>query len=96
MEQQATTMQQDTQAHDDPYDRMSQDELRQFATMQVQEIERYKWCLGVRLGHDPLRDRELNAIAKEWIDNYAAGFRAEYENRRRRPRHDGPALSSAD
>jgi hypothetical protein len=73
---------------------MSRDEMRLYASMQLQEIDKYKWCLGERLGHDPLQDRELNAIAKEWIDNYAAGFRNEYESRQRLRKPNGNQGSS--
>jgi hypothetical protein len=54
---------------------MSPDEFRVYAAMQVEEINKYKWCLGVELGHDPLQDRCLNDIAREWIERYAADFR---------------------
>ncbi len=88
-------MQENTHENRYNQDLMSHDEMRQYASMQVREIERYKWCLGERLGYDPLRDRELNAIAKEWIDNYAAGFRAQYETHRRRRQNGGSALHTA-
>jgi len=89
-------MRDDRQANGHDEDGMSRDEMKLYASMQIQEIERYKWCLGVQLGHDPLRDRELNAIAMEWIDHYAAGFRAEYESHRQRRREaNGRALSPA-
>ena len=42
---------------------------------EIQEMEKYKWCLGVQLQHDPLKDRSLNDIYCEWIDKYAADFR---------------------
>lgn len=48
---------------------------------EIQEIDKYKWCLGVALKHDPLQDRTLNEIAMEWIQKYAADFR-EYWNRK--------------
>lgn len=60
---------------------MSQDEFKVYATKQVEEINKYKWCLGVQLGHDPLQDRCLNDIAREWIEQYAADFRRQWITR---------------
>jgi len=48
------------------------------AARQIQEIDKYKWCLGERIGHDPLHDRSYNEIAQEWIDRYAARFRTDW------------------
>ncbi len=67
----------------------SQAEIRAAVVRQIQEIDRYKWCLGEKLGHDPLRDRSYDEIASEWIQKYAAEFRAGWarrveEERRRR------------
>ena len=62
---------------------MSREEMRRYASLQIEEIERHKWCLGERMGRDPLQDRQLNDIAKEWIDAYAAQFRAAYERHRK-------------
>jgi hypothetical protein len=53
----------------------SDDDIRRSIEAEIQEMEKYKWCLGVELRHDPLNDRSLNDIYTEWIDKYAAGFR---------------------
>jgi hypothetical protein len=50
---------------------------------EIEEIEKYKWCLGERLGHDPLLDRSMNDICQEWISKYAADFRKWWQERRR-------------
>jgi hypothetical protein len=50
---------------------------------EIEEIEKFKWCLGERLGHDPLLDRSMNDICQEWISKYAAEFRKWWQERRR-------------
>lgn len=52
-----------------------QEEINKSIEAEIHEMEKYKWCLGVQLQHDPLRDRSLNDIYCEWIDKYAADFR---------------------
>ncbi|MBN2188100.1 MAG: hypothetical protein JW699_01500 [Chitinispirillaceae bacterium] len=56
------------------------DEIRKSIEAEIREMEKYKWCLGVQLRHDPLQDRSLNDIYTEWIEKYAAGFRKEWED----------------
>ena len=51
---------------------------------EIEEIEKYKWCLGERLGHDPLLDRSMNDICQEWISKHAADFRKWWQNERRK------------
>jgi hypothetical protein len=46
-----------------------------FMTAEVEEILKYKWYMGEKLGYDPLRDRSMNDICEEWITKYAASFR---------------------
>jgi hypothetical protein len=46
---------------------------------EIEEIEKYKWCLGERIGHDPLADRSMNEICKEWIQQYARSFRENWK-----------------
>ena len=41
---------------------------------EAQEMDKYKWDLGVSLGHDPLNDRTLNDIYMEWISKCAKAF----------------------
>jgi hypothetical protein len=50
---------------------------------EIDEILKYKWYLGERLGHDPLQDRSMNDICREWIEQYAAEFRVWWQNRAR-------------
>jgi hypothetical protein len=63
--------------------RSSEEEMRKSVEAEIQEMEKYKWCLGVRLQHDPLRDRSLNDIYCEWIDKYAAEFRKGWEEKKK-------------
>jgi hypothetical protein len=51
---------------------------------EIEEIEKFKWCLGERLGHDPLQDRSMNDICQEWISKYAADFRKWWQQERRK------------
>lgn len=64
-------------------DALSEQELRESARAQLEEIARYQWYLGERLGRDPLLDRTREDIALEWIALYAADFRREWERIRR-------------
>jgi hypothetical protein len=50
-------------------------ELLESLRAEIEEIEKFKWCLGERIGHDPLLDRSMNDICQEWISKYAAEFR---------------------
>jgi hypothetical protein len=58
------------------------EERRACARAQIHEMEKYRWYLGERLGHDPLLDRTRNEICAEWIARYAAEFRAWWDSRR--------------
>ena len=49
---------------------------------EIEEIEKFKWCMGERLGHDPLQDRSMNDICQEWITKYAADFREWWQRER--------------
>ena len=46
---------------------------------EIEEIEKYKWYLGERLGYDPLNDRTMNDICLEWIEKHARAFRKHWE-----------------
>jgi hypothetical protein len=61
--------------------KMSPKEFRYFMEEQRHEIEKYKWCLGIELHHDPLNDRSLYEIAQEWLDKFAGRFRKEWEEK---------------
>lgn len=56
-------------------DKTSEEDIRRCIEAEIREMEKYKWCLGEKLQHDPLQDRSLNEIYCEWIDKYAADFR---------------------
>jgi hypothetical protein len=53
--------------------------LKTFLKAEQVEIEKYKWCLGIQLCHDPLNDKSINDICIEWIIKYAAEFRNSWE-----------------
>jgi hypothetical protein len=67
-----------------PPQKSSEDEVSRSLEAEIKEMEKYKWCLGVQLQHDPLQDRSLNDIYTEWIEKYAAGFRKEWGNNTRK------------
>jgi hypothetical protein len=58
---------------------MDNNELKGKMIAELQEIDKYKWCLGVKLGHDPLNDRTLNDIYTEWISKNAKAFQSNWE-----------------
>jgi hypothetical protein len=58
-------------------------EMEETIKAEIQEIEKYKWYLGERIGHDPLMDRSMNEICKEWIQQNARAFRDHWEQIKR-------------
>ncbi len=58
-----------------------EEDTRKSIEAEIQEMEKYKWYLGVQLQHDPLQDRSLNDIYCEWIEKYAADFRKFWEGK---------------
>jgi len=76
-----------------PKDPVQDDETRRCLDAEVLEMEKYKWCLGVHLQHDPLMDRTLNEIYCEWIDKYAADFRKDWEKRKQQGPEGGVQAS---
>jgi hypothetical protein len=64
-----------------PDDRIGQD-IRKCIDAEIMEMEKYKWCMGVHLQHDPLQDRSLNEIYCEWINKYAADFRKDWDKKK--------------
>lgn len=57
------------------YDKEMQETMR----AQIEEIEKFKWYLGERIGHDPLKDMSMNEICNEWIRKNAQTFREHRE-----------------
>jgi hypothetical protein len=55
-------------------------EMEETIKAEIDEIEKYKWYLGERIGHDPLIDRSMNDICNEWIEKYAQCFRKHWED----------------
>lgn len=62
---------------------LSDQEMRDCINAEVEEIMKYKWYMGERLKHDPLQDRTMNDICKEWIEKHAADFRKSWQSRRK-------------
>jgi hypothetical protein len=60
--------------------KMMYEEFREFLQFQAKEIEKYKWCLGEQLQHDPLDDRPFYEIAQEWMNKFAKICRKEWED----------------
>ena len=61
--------------------KMTPKDFKDFMESQRQEIEKYKWCLGEKLHHDPLLDKSYNEICNEWISNFSSKYRKEWEER---------------
>ena len=74
----------DTQNCDDSNDLLSERELKESAVAEREEMLRYKWYEGIRLGHNPEDDRPAWEIFAEWADKYAAAFRENWRARRSR------------
>lgn len=53
---------------------MTEDEMKQFMSDQVKEIEIHKWLEGEKLGKDPGEE-----AIKEWIKNHAEEFRKKWK-----------------
>lgn len=49
--------------------------LKQYLLNQKTLCEEYKWFKGIEMGRDP-----GDAAVKEWIDNYAAKYRKNFED----------------
>ena len=58
---------------------MDTKQLHDFMVTQVHEMEKYKWCLGEQLHHDPLNDRSIEEIYCDWIKVHAVEFRLKWE-----------------
>jgi hypothetical protein len=58
---------------------VSAKEMEETIKAEIEEIEKYKWYLGEHIGHDPLMDKSLNEICKEWIQQNARSFREHWE-----------------
>ena len=54
-------------------------EMEETIKAEIEEIEKYKWYLGERIGHDPLLDLSMNEICREWIQQNARSFREHRE-----------------
>lgn len=65
-------------------DKMNNLELKEFLKAQVEEIMKYKWCLGVKLCHDPLLDRSIEEIGFEWVSLFAKQYRNEWVEKRKK------------
>ena len=63
---------------------VSGQELKETLTAEIVEIEKYKWYLGERIGHDPLQDRSMNEICSEWIQNHALAFRNTWNEKKQK------------
>lgn len=58
-------------------------DLEKYLAAQREEIEKFIWCLGTEIGHNPREDKTESELGCEWINNYAGDFakyhRTEYE-----------------
>lgn len=75
-----------TSSQEQEEQRKQAEEIQKCIEAEIKEMEKYKWCLGVQLQHDPLQDRSLDEIYCEWIVKYAPAFRDFWEERRHEER----------
>ncbi|HUI93016.1 MAG TPA: hypothetical protein VLX68_12280 [Chitinivibrionales bacterium] len=54
-------------------------EMNDAVLAEINEIEKFKWYLGERIGHDPLIGRSMDDICREWIEKHAEAFRKNWE-----------------
>lgn len=45
----------------------AEEKFRECLYAQLEEIMKYKWCLGVELKRDPLECMSMNEICLQWI-----------------------------
>jgi hypothetical protein len=64
-------------------DSVSGKEMEDTIKAEIDEIEKYKWYLGERIGQDPLNNRSMNDICQEWIERHAKDFRKHWEQKKR-------------
>lgn len=64
-----------------PSDDTDQSALKEFIRAQLHEMEKFRWRLGEKLGHDPILDRSVNEIYGEWLCKYGEAFKRWWENR---------------
>jgi hypothetical protein len=62
----------------------SKGEMEEAIKAEINEIEKYKWYLGEKLGHDPLLDRSMDDICREWIEKHAEEFRKHWEEAKKK------------
>lgn len=52
--------------------------LEKYLEAQRKEIEKFIWCKGTELNHNPLDDKPENEWGMEWVRNYAGDFAKEH------------------
>ncbi|HTZ19312.1 MAG TPA: hypothetical protein VMC06_00390 [Opitutaceae bacterium] len=68
---------------DDVSEPLSEQDLKESAEAECEEMLRYRQRLSEQLGHDPEDDRPAWEINVEWIDRHAAEFRRNWRAQRR-------------
>ena len=53
-----------------------QERLHNYLDAQIEEVYRYKWCMGIQMHRDPLDEFTINDIFVMWIQDNARNFRA--------------------
>jgi len=66
-------------------------DLNEALQEEIKEIEKYKWYMGEKLRRDPLTDRSMNDIAREWIEQHAAEFRSSWTVKKKKSGNKPPA-----
>lgn len=57
--------------------------LKAYMQAQAEEIQKFIWCMGVEIGHDPRQEHSESELGCLWVSKYAVEFaeahRGEYE-----------------
>jgi len=52
--------------------------LKEYLNAQIEEVYKFKWCMGEEMHRDPLEEFTLNDIFIMWIHINASRFRVEW------------------
>jgi len=53
--------------------------LEKYLEAQREEIEKFIWCKGTEIGHDPKEDKSEDQWGIEWINTYAEDFSKDHK-----------------
>lgn len=57
------------------YNELYRERLKEYLNAQIEEVYKYKWCMGETMCKDPLEEFTLNDIFIMWVQENAIKFR---------------------